>query len=98
MVIISTNFQARSLFLAVLNTLRCEPPSTDGLMPPSLPGMGVAAILPSRSGAFCTIVAGVQEPWMAIATLPWLKLSSTSVSFQVVAPEVEKPYLVARSV
>jgi len=90
--------QARSLFSAVSNIDRCEPPSTDGEMPPSLPGIGVAANLPSRSAFFSMMVAGVHEPMRAMATLPCTKLSRTSVSFHVVAPADEKPCSVARPV
>ncbi len=85
----SMNSNARSWSSAVENMLRCEPPSTDGLIPPSLPGIGTAANLPSMSALASTIAPGVQEPMSAMPTSPFANASRTSVSRHVVAPAEE---------
>ena len=93
-----TNCHARSAFFVVLKTERCEPPSTDGAMPPSSPGITAAPILPSSSGFASMRAFGVHEPESIMATLPCVNESRRSVSFHVVAPADEKPCSVASPV
>ena len=71
-----TNSHARSWFSAVLKIDRCEPPSTDGAMPPSLPGIGDRADLALEVGVLLDDRRRRPRAHESIiATLPCAKLS-----------------------
>ncbi len=80
------------------NSPSSEPPTNEGLKPPSRPGTGTTPIRSAHAGSSASSVLTVQLPLMTMAESPFWKLSSWSVSSQVSAAATDRPSSVASEV